>query len=263
MKEIDWEERQFQIVLSLLNRTEMKTSGLTEYPEIENIIEKSESMIKVLRKRLLTRDSETLFPKIEGDKMGYIDETGKWIISPSYEEAMPFYDGMARVKVRDKYGYINSNGGFIIMPKYKWLDLFYEDLATASLSGSRLGYIDKKGNWIIEPIFERANEFSDGLAAVEIDLKTGYINHEGEFEIVPQFYAGDSFKKGVAFAKEELGGLWGLIDKKGNWIHEPRFKKYSSFDEDGYAMVFYPDEEEKPCWMNINGKVWAERKPKK
>ena len=262
MKEIDWEERQFQIVLSLLNRTEMKTSGLTEYPRIEDIIEKSESIVKILRKRLTTSSSETLFPKIEGDKMGYINETGIWVISPSFDEASPFSDGMARVKLRDKYGYINSIGGLIIMPLYKWLDFFYEDLAVACLSGSRLGYIDKKGNWMIEPIFEHANEFSDGLAAVEIDNKTGYINHKGEFEIEPQFYLGDSFNKGVAFAKEELGGLWGLIDKKGNWIHTPSFKTYSSFDKDGYALVIYSDEEVNPCWMNRDGRVWVGKKPK-
>lgn len=40
-----------------------------------------------------------------GDKWGYIDKTGKYVINPQFDSASPFSDnGLARVEVGDKYG---------------------------------------------------------------------------------------------------------------------------------------------------------------
>jgi hypothetical protein len=54
--------------------------------------------------------------KGKGDKKGYIDETGRAVIQPKYDEAWPFSDGVALVLAGGKWGYINKSGEFIWGP---------------------------------------------------------------------------------------------------------------------------------------------------
>ena len=41
-------------------------------------------------------------------KYGYVDETGKMVISPVFDEAERFRDGYAVVKVQDQYGIVKN-----------------------------------------------------------------------------------------------------------------------------------------------------------
>jgi hypothetical protein len=62
-----------------------------------------------------------------GDKWGYIDKTGKFVINPQYDSALQFENGIAEVglKVPRKpdsimddyqYGYIDRTGKYIWQP---------------------------------------------------------------------------------------------------------------------------------------------------
>ncbi len=54
----------------------------------------------------------------------------------------------------------------------------------------KLGYIDKAGKVVVEPQFDRAENFSEGLAAVRVGGRRGtcgYIDKTGKFAINPQF----------------------------------------------------------------------------
>lgn len=88
----------------------------------------------------------------ERDKQlwGFIDDTGKWVIRPSYQAAKNFCDGVAAVRVNNKYG-----------------------------------YIDKKGNLIIKPQFDVAWDFMQGIARVKVGNKKGYVNKLGEIFMEP------------------------------------------------------------------------------
>ncbi len=41
-------------------------------------------------------------------KYGYVDKTGKMVISPVFDEAERFRDGYAVVKVQDQYGIVKN-----------------------------------------------------------------------------------------------------------------------------------------------------------
>ena len=41
-------------------------------------------------------------------KYGYVDKTGKMVISPVFDEAERFQDGYAVVKVQDQYGIVKN-----------------------------------------------------------------------------------------------------------------------------------------------------------
>lgn len=61
--------------------------------------------------------SEGLSPVKVGDKdkenVGYIDTTGKIVINPQFDLALPFYGGLAFVMIQDSMAYIDKEGKYV------------------------------------------------------------------------------------------------------------------------------------------------------
>lgn len=55
---------------------------------------------------------------------GFIDATGKKVISIEYHDADDFSEGLGRVKSGDKWGYVNKSGSMIIKPAFDSADPF-------------------------------------------------------------------------------------------------------------------------------------------
>jgi len=115
---------------------------------------------------------------------GYIDKSGNTAISPRFDWAASFSEGLARVKQQELLGYINQSGSYVIDPQYKFEQLgdFSEGLAAVKID-NRWGFIDKKGDIVIIPQFLDAENFNNGLARVMVDEEKelyAYINHSGE-----------------------------------------------------------------------------------
>ncbi len=53
MKEIDWEERHFQICLALLSRTETGIHGTTNDPQMPMIIKRADKMVELLKEHYM------------------------------------------------------------------------------------------------------------------------------------------------------------------------------------------------------------------
>ncbi len=64
--------------------------------------------------------------------------------------------------------------------------------------GEKHGYIDKTGRLVIPFIFDAAEDFSEGLAAVEVKDRWGYIDKTGKFVIPPRFRLAFPFVSGRA-----------------------------------------------------------------
>ncbi len=54
--------------------------------------------------------------KLASSKYGYIDKTGREVISPRFDGAEPFRNGVARITIAKKNGYINTSGEIIWEP---------------------------------------------------------------------------------------------------------------------------------------------------
>ena len=98
-----------------------------------------------------TTETELQPYSFDDKKWGYFDGT-KWdlyddwdvLIQPKYDEAFPFYDGLARVKEDNKFGYIDKNGEYVIPPIYDLADDFSGGLAIVT-SGNEYFMINTKG----------------------------------------------------------------------------------------------------------------------
>lgn len=141
-------------------------------------------------------------------KWGYVNEKGEMVIEPKFDDAWNFHEGLAAVKVEWARGYINRDGAYVVEPKYQHAGPFRDGKARVMLDdvweyidrdgnqvgeatpikmeddsvaeeseliptakGKKFGFADKDGKFIIKPQFVQAKPFSDGRAAVLVEIK--------------------------------------------------------------------------------------------
>jgi WG containing repeat len=188
-----------------------------------------------------------LEPKRRGKKYGFVDASGQFRIAPTFDEVLPFSDGLAAVRSGEKWGFIDNSGevvipiqlkaayyfrkgvtmaeddsggvlidrkGTILARGFDSKNLIAEGRVPVSNEGGE-GYLDLQGNIAIPLIYESVDSFSGGLAAVRKDGKWGYVNHDGQLVIPPGFDSAGRFASGLAPAKR--GDKIGFIDSSGSF----------------------------------------------
>lgn len=186
--------------------------------------------------------SEGLAAVVTQQRLGYINKSGNFAISPDLEfdpisifreGAYQFSEGLARIAIAGRWGYINAAGQFMIQPQFDSADPFSEGLARVEVDG-RYGYIDHQGDFLISPLYKSAAAFREGLAGIEVGDRFGYINRQGEMVIRPQFDTADEFKQGLA--RVTLHDKYGFINKMGELVIPAQFDVAHNFAE-GLARV--------------------------
>ncbi|MGB7760486.1 MAG: WG repeat-containing protein [Bryobacteraceae bacterium] len=194
-------------------------------------------------------DLPSCFP--QGGKFGYIDKTGKVVITPQFFIAQDFAEGLAAVRVEEsadsKYGYIDRTGQMVIAPHFHQAGPFSEGLAavetSARIVGNQVvdiawGFIDKAGALKIPDSYDFAGNFSEGLARVEVKLgvSIGYVDHDGKMAIPAKLSYASDFSDGLAaVCSDECV----YIDRSGAAVVEDS-RAYWPFS-DGLAVVGFYD----------------------
>lgn len=169
-----------------------------------------------------------------GCKHGFINKKGKLIVGPVYDYVKPFSEGLAVVsKSASGTGFIDKSGKEVIELKFFQASSFSEGLSAVNYRGrsNKYGYIDKQGKFVIQQKYMEAGDFSDGLAAVKLSkddlLKKDfahdwiYIDKKGKLAISISFDKAGKFVNG--YAPVLVGESWGLIDKSGKFVVEPKY----------------------------------------
>ena len=127
---------------------------------------------------------------------GYIDASGRFVIGPNQQwgQPNPFHEGIAAVLIWGENGAPNTPAFIDQTGKIVFSDVglsqqayFAEGLLPFSDSRRWWGFVDKSFRWVIPPKYDFAEEFSDGLAPVQVGGEWGYIDKAGN-EIVPPKY---------------------------------------------------------------------------
>lgn len=175
----------------------------------------------------------------------YASRDGKRITSLDFVFSDNFAEGLALVGVAGRgYGFIDESGKFVIPPIYENAEGFRNGKAVVVRNGKQL-LIDKNGNEtdvFNSEKYQDVREFSEGLCRVStlkldfMDLAYhtdypelagvwGYINENGDEVIAPQYIYADDFTDGIAVVCK---GKW-TIDKK--WDNEYNTGKYWTEEE--------------------------------
>jgi predicted secreted protein len=188
-----------------------------------------------------------VFPVFQDGKWGYIDDSGRMLIPPQFDQALSFSEGLAGVKAGDQYSYIDVYGKSPFGSSYFYanIDYFEDGLAPVKAAvqdmGDRWGYIDKAGRRVIDLNFTLAQAFSEGRAAVCTStgpLSWGYIDTTGRLITGSTHADAFPFSEGLAAVQDAVQGgmLWGYLDREGRQAIGPQFQLARSFHQ-GLAAV--------------------------
>lgn len=207
-------------------------------------------------------------------KFGIIDETGKWIIQPIYQNIFSFSEGKAGAMFSGKWGFIDKYGNKVSDFVYKRVCWFHENQACVVREINKknmIAFINEKGKIIIPFIYEEEHRrywderpgyrFQNGIIPVRFTIenkfKFGYIDKKGIIVVKPQFDSIELHQYGYAAVMVENNGKekWGYIDAKGNYIVKPIYDRVYDFYKDGNNLYGKVKLNGKTGYINQNGEV--------
>lgn len=181
-----------------------------------------------------------------GDKYGYLDQEGNWVIPPVYESITPFIQGRAFIstsKNSRNYDMIDLEGN-VIMKSVDPVSDFKNGKAIVKVPieiGERdiyqrykAGVIDREGNWIIPPLYDDIGEFNKGFSIIIENGKKGVIDKNGNV-IIPSLYK-DIRQYSHHFNIKDDKKKVGLADINGKIIIQPKYED-CWIREDGFIIL--------------------------
>jgi hypothetical protein len=222
-------------------------------------------------------------------KWGYLNKDGELAISAKFDGAGDFQNGVAYVQIgfhgfssppesfqridHRKTGFIDRSGALILSPNYDSGYVVNSNCFRVLIKNSRSSadwfFVDRQGQRISEPktnfgengVAKQCEFFeTDDLAACQFGFqpdakvhfwekkkvgKWGYINRRGEWVIEPRYEEAFDFVlqdlAPVKFGVKDAVASWGYINRKGNMVIPPTFRRALYFC-DGLASVEVGDD---------------------
>ncbi|MBR2398831.1 MAG: WG repeat-containing protein, partial [Alistipes sp.] len=93
-------------------------------------------------------------------------QTVIWYKSPFIYDFLDFNDGLAAAELNEKCGYIDSSGRVVISFQYDRTEEFRNGFAPICLRGDGWGFVDKTGKEVIPCKYDEVHHFFDGRAFI-------------------------------------------------------------------------------------------------
>jgi hypothetical protein len=173
----------------------------------------------------------------ENGKWGYCDRSGSIVIPAKFDEAHPFSEERAVVKLGKKYRLVNARGKLLGEELDGVAGAMSEGMIAIRKTG-KWGFIDKNGKLAIPPRYQEAYGFFEDRAYVRLKNAWGHIDRSGKNTIPITLEWTNRYRDGVAPAK--MGGLAGFIDRDGKWVVPPIYHSTQPMFTDGLAWFRLP-----------------------
>ncbi|OYU95463.1 MAG: hypothetical protein CFE21_09985 [Bacteroidetes bacterium B1(2017)] len=156
-----------------------------------------------------------------GNKWGFIDNKGKVLFPPQFDEVFGGSFKSYWVKIGSDYGFINAAAKFIIPCKYQDI-LYLENALFAVKTNGKYAFLDSTTlDLLFAPRFEDVRQYTEGYIPVKLNNKWGFANKKGGVAIPCAYEYACTFSEGRAAVK--LFGKWGFIDKAGTMVIPPKY----------------------------------------
>lgn len=168
------------------------------------------------------KEAKMLFPALErtasGNRYGYINEKGRWVLKPYYGYTYPFTEGLGIIEKDNLYGVVDAKGNKVVKPIYESITPFKEERATF-VTSKGMGVMNQKGKIITQSMYNYIGGYQEGLAIVEKVSESGnplygYLNKEGKESIIPTYQQATDFQNGKALVQQQEG-MYAIINTQG------------------------------------------------
>lgn len=193
-------------------------------------------------------------------QMIYINKKGEIAFDQKYIRAYNFHEGIAFVEptVFSDFKVLINKKGENITERFRCS--FISDFSNNRARIDNRSFIDRKGKIAIKQQYTAAQNFSNGMAAVQLNYgKWGFIDTLENVKVPFQFtHEPKSFSDYRAFVKGS-NNKWGVINTTGNLIVEPVYDQVFPYSS-GIAVVSKMDDKWKNTFylIDIDGKVVRE-----
>ena len=188
---------------------------------------------------LLRREEPPCLALVRVDgKWGMLGKDGKFVVEPSYGSVQRFRSGLAAfsyssVAENALLGYLDANGNVVISPQFEGAESFYEGLARVKFQG-KFGFITRDGSFAVKPQFDTASfRFREGAAVVKVASKKRFVDCSGSF-VAGEF--DDLWESDEHVLKAKVGSKWGFVNRRGEFLIEPKFEYVREVDGGGWAV---------------------------
>lgn len=185
----------------------------------------------------------------KNEKSGFIDSIGNEVISPQFDHAGHFSEGLACVYVGNKVGYINHLGKMVIQPTFD-RGLEFSDHVAIVVVDTLYGLIDQQGNYLLKPVYQYIQFQSEGKIGVKKNDLWGFYTLKGKPITKIKYSWIGEFSEGLAMIKSNETGKHGFINAKGKEVIPCTLTLVYSPFRYGYAAV--ADATRKECYINKN-----------
>lgn len=191
----------------------------------------------------------------EDNKIGFIDQTGTFVIPPTYSDTMyivgDFRQGLTYVwKVSDMDSKIIDKTGKTVIPfgKYKSMEILSNGLIKVAKKDAKtnkwiFGIINRAGKVIVPPKYNFLGDFSEGLAAAWMEGgNVQFLNEQGKVTVRTSYKSDDGhikFGSGLIPLKDSKGKCV-LVNKQGKAVVKTNYTDVGNFSE-GLASFHGPN----------------------
>lgn len=200
--------------------------------------------------------SEGMAVAYRNGKARFIDASGKEFYSTTKKVGGCLVEGLLIFKDKNyNYGYMDKTGKVVIKANFAIPSYFHNGYAKVEYNNGTCGIIDKKGNNKTKNVkldsyinYEGYDYPVVGENMFAYPTSRGYvyadINNPKNIKIYKQkingtiygFEMAGIFYNGVASV--QVNGKWGVIDKSGKMIIQPKYDYEVGFNENGYAVAW-------------------------
>lgn len=242
-------------------------NAVSELPYFEKFEKFGDSLLLVVDKNnnkgIINFNGEILIPvdfyKIVPDTLNYFkltkqkngmlfegicNQSGRFIISPIYNEIKPFKNGLYPVKSSKKWSFINFKGEEMIRPFYDDVKQFRNEFCAVK-KDNFWGIIDKAGSWVQFPSYNNIYMFNDSIWIWEKEYGMGFFNLNTKRAISQNY--DELVPLSENFIKVKFKDKYGVLDINMKTIIKPEFDDVKYFKEEqifiasknNYYSIFY------------------------
>ena len=198
-------------------------------------------------------ESKELYRIQVGGKCGFINENGKLVIEPQFDETYWFFgDSVCYAKIGERKGLINTNGEYVVEldKSIVWVYRFNNGVASFRTKDGKEGIISKSGEIVLPAIYKKVwSDNANGFVIEDTLGNRGYVSVQGDFIVPCRYDAVNGLNEGLMVVA--TSNKCGYVDSTGVWVIDSIYDDARAFGE-GLARVKIND---KWRFIDNNGKI--------
>ncbi len=188
---------------------------------------KSNLIISLCFLSLISALAQELIPIKENNKWGYINLQSEKIIQPQFDQAQPFENNLAVVRISTKCGVINSKGITVIPIEESEINIIHKKYISYR-KDTLWGIYSSDGKLISTPKYTSIELLNDNFLLLSINTQKGIFSTINE-KIIEPIFSNITLKKPLLITQIN-NGLVGSIDTTLNINTKPEYNAIEVID---------------------------------